>query len=45
MIPSYAKRFVRGEIIPGLKEWTDKSILNLSKRSFTQALRFEELRH
>ena len=44
LIPSYAKRFIRGEIIPGLKEWTDKSILNLSQRSLTQALRFEELR-
>ncbi len=44
LIPSYAKRFIRGEIVPGLKEWTDKSILNLSKRTFTQALRFEELR-
>ncbi|MHA2237707.1 MAG: ADP-ribosylglycohydrolase family protein [Candidatus Hodarchaeales archaeon] len=44
LIPSYAKRFIRGEIIPGLKEWTDKSIYNLSHRTFTQALRFEELR-
>ena len=44
LIPSYAKRFIRGEIIPGLKEWTDKSILNLSQRTFTQALRFEELK-
>jgi len=44
LIPSYAKRFIRGEIIPGLKEWNDKSILNLSQRTFTQALRFEELR-
>jgi hypothetical protein len=44
LIPSYVKRFIRGEIIPGLKEWSDKSILNLSKRTFTQALRFESLR-
>ena len=44
LIPSYAKRFIRGEIIPGLKEWSDKSIQNLSQRTFTQALRFEELR-
>jgi len=44
LIPSYAKRFIRGEIIPGLKEWTDKSLLNLSQRTLTQALRFEELR-
>jgi ADP-ribosylglycohydrolase len=44
LIPSYAKRFIRGEIIPGLNEWTDKSIYNLSHRTFTQALRFEELR-
>jgi len=44
LIPSYAKRFIRGEIIPGLKEWTDKSIFNLSKRTFAQTLRFEELR-
>jgi ADP-ribosylglycohydrolase len=44
LIPSYAKRFLRGEIIPGLKEWTDKSIFNLSHRTFTQTLRFEELR-
>jgi hypothetical protein len=44
LIPFYAKRFIRGEIIPGLKEWADKSILSLSQRTFTQALRFEELR-
>ena len=44
LIPSYAKRFIRGEIIPGLKEWSDKSILNLSQRTLTQALRFEELK-
>ncbi|MFW9822543.1 MAG: ADP-ribosylglycohydrolase family protein [Candidatus Thorarchaeota archaeon] len=44
LIPSYAKRFIRDEIIPGLKDWTDKSLLNLSKRTLTQALRFEELR-
>jgi len=44
LIPSYAKRFIRGEIIPGLKEWADKSIFSLSQRTFTQALRFEELR-
>jgi len=44
LIPSYAKRFIRGEIIPGLKEWSDKSILNLSQRTLTQALRFDELR-
>jgi len=42
LIPSYAKRFIRGEIIPGLKEWSDKSILSLSQRTFKQALRFEE---
>jgi hypothetical protein len=44
LIPSYAKRFIRDEIIPGLKDWTDKSLLNLSKRTLTQALRFEDLR-
>ena len=44
LIPSYAKRFIRGEIIPGLKDWSDKSLLNLSQRTLTQALRFEELR-
>ena len=44
LIPSYAKRFIRGEIIPGLKEWTDKSIFNLSHRTFTQTLRFQELK-
>jgi ADP-ribosylglycohydrolase len=44
LIPSYAKRFIRDEIIPGLKEWKDKSILNLSQRTFKQTLRFEELR-
>ncbi len=44
LIPSYVKRFIRGEIIPGLKEWSDKSILNLSKRTLTQALRFEEFK-
>ncbi|KKN12404.1 hypothetical protein LCGC14_1016870 [marine sediment metagenome] len=43
LIPSYVKRFIRGEIIPGLKEWSDKSILNLSQRTLAQALRFEEL--
>ncbi|MBY8985717.1 MAG: ADP-ribosylglycohydrolase family protein [Candidatus Lokiarchaeota archaeon] len=44
LIPSYAKRFIRGEIIPGLKEWSDKSLLNLSQRTLTQALRFETLK-
>ncbi|GAH67409.1 unnamed protein product [marine sediment metagenome] len=44
LIPSYAKRFIRDEIIPGLKDWTDKSLFNLSKRILTQALRFEDLR-
>ncbi len=44
LIPSYANRFIRGEIIPGLKEWSDKSILNLSQRTLTQALRFEMLK-
>ena len=43
LIPSYAKRFIRDEIIPGLKDWSDKSILNLSKRTLTQTLRFNEL--
>ena len=42
LIPSYAKRFIRGEIIPGLKDWTDKSLLNLSKRTLAQALRFKK---
>ena len=45
LIPSYAKRFIRDEIIPGLKDWTDKSILNLSQRTLTQALRFEKFRN
>ena len=44
IIPSYAKRFIRGEIIPGLKDWKDKSLFNLSKRTFTQAMRFESLK-
>jgi ADP-ribosylglycohydrolase len=44
LIPSYAKRFIRGEIIPGINEWPDKSILSLSQRTLTQALRFEQLR-
>ena len=44
LIPSYAKRFIRGDIIPGLKEWIDKSLISLSKRTFTQALRFETLK-
>ena len=44
LIPSYAKRFIRGEIIPGLKEWKDKSLLSLSQRTFKQALRFESLK-
>ena len=43
LIPSYVKLFIRGEIIPGLKDWSDKSILNLSKRTLDQALRFENL--
>ncbi len=41
LIPSYAKRFIRGEIIPGLKEWKDKSIYNLAERTLTQAERFK----
>ena len=45
LIPSYVKRFIRDEIIPGLKDWTDKSLLNLSNRTLTQALRFEDLRY
>ena len=45
LIPSYAKRFIRGEIIPGLKEWKDRSLLNLSQRTFAQALRFEPLKN
>jgi len=42
LIPSYAKRFIRGEIIPGLKEWNDKSIRNLAQRTFVQAERFKK---
>ena len=42
LIPSYVKRFIRDEIIPGIKEWPDKSLLNLSQRTLTQALRFAE---
>jgi ADP-ribosylglycohydrolase len=45
LIPSYAKRFIRGEIIPGLKEWDDKSVYNLAKRTLTQAERFEKFLH
>ena len=45
LIPSYAKRFIRGEIIPGLKEWEDKSVHNLAKRTLTQAERFEKFLH
>ena len=42
LIPSYVKRFIRGEIIPGLKEWNDKSIYNLAERTLTQAERFRK---
>ena len=42
LIPSYAKRFIRGEIIPGLKEWKDKSIRNLAERTLAQAERFKK---
>jgi len=42
LIPSYVKRFIRGEIIPGLKEWKDKSIRNLAERTLTQAERFKQ---
>jgi len=42
LIPSYAKRFIRGEIIPGLKEWKDKSIRNLAERTLTQTERFKK---
>ena len=45
LIPSYVKRFIRGEIIPGLKEWNDKSIHNLTKRTLTQAERFKKFLH
>jgi ADP-ribosylglycohydrolase len=43
LIPSYVKRFIRGEIIPGIKDWADKSIFNLSNRTFIQAKRFMNL--
>jgi len=42
LIPSYVKRFTRGEIIPGLKEWKDKSIHNLAARTLAQAERFKK---
>ena len=42
LIPSYVKRFIRGEIIPGLKEWKDKSIRNLAERTLVQAERFKK---
>jgi len=42
LIPSYVKRFIRGEIIPGLKEWNDKSIRNLAERTLAQAVRFKK---
>jgi len=42
LIPSYVKRFIRGEIIPGLKEWEDKSICNLAERTLAQAERFKK---
>ena len=42
LIPSYVKRFVRGEIIPGLKEWNNKSIQNLAERTLAQAERFKK---
>lgn len=43
LIPSYFKRFIRGEIIPALKEWNEKSIENLAKRTMNQGLRFSNL--
>jgi len=43
LIPSYVKRFIRGEIIPGLKEWDNKSIRNLAERTLAQAERFKKL--
>ena len=42
LIPSYAKRFIREEIIPGLTDWSDKSLFKLSQRTHTQALRFDD---
>ena len=42
LIPSYVKRFIRGEIIPGLKEWEDKSISSLAERTQAQAKRFKK---
>jgi ADP-ribosylglycohydrolase len=42
LIPSYVKRFIRGEIIPGLKEWKDKSIRNLAERTLAQTERFKK---
>jgi ADP-ribosylglycohydrolase len=42
LIPSYVKRFIRGEIIPGLKEWNDKSIHNLAERTLAQTERFKK---
>jgi len=42
LIPSYVKRFIRGEIIPGLKEWKDKSIHNLAERTLAQTERFKK---
>ena len=43
LIPAYFKRFIRGEIEPAIKKWKDKSIYNLSNRTFTQALRFDKV--
>ncbi|GAH27104.1 unnamed protein product [marine sediment metagenome] len=42
LTPSYVKRFTRDEIIPGLKEWKDKSIRNLAERTLAQTERFKK---
>jgi ADP-ribosylglycohydrolase len=44
LIPSYVKRFIRGEIIPGLQDWSDKSLFNLSQRTLAQAIRFDSIK-
>ena len=42
LIPSYIKRFTCNNIEPAIKEWNDKSIKNLAKRTLTQAKRFKK---
>ena len=43
MIPTYFKRFIRGEIIPALKTFNELSIQRLAERTLKQTRRIENL--